>query len=69
MDEIHEIISFGQNKWLENYTNFKTQERKKAKKDFEKVFYKLLNKAFYGKTIKKVRNRLRLEFIKKYEYK
>ena len=33
--------------------------------DFEKDFHKLLNNAFYGKTMKNVRNRIKVEFIKK----
>ena len=38
-------------KYLEKYISFNTQERYKAKNDFEKDFYKLLYNAFYGKTI------------------
>ena len=33
--------------------------------DFEKDFYKLLNNAFYGKTCEIVRNRIKVEFIRK----
>ena len=51
VDQINEIISFKQSKWLEKYINFNTQKRNKAKNDFEKDFYKLLNNAFYGKTM------------------
>ena len=65
----HEIISIKQSRWLENYISFNTQKRNKSKNDFEKDFYKLLNNAFYGKTMEKVRNRLELEFIKKDKYK
>ena len=69
VDKIHEIISFKQSKWLEKYINFITQKRNKAENEFEKDFYNLFNNAFYGKTMENVRNRLRLEFIKKDEYK
>ena len=33
--------------------------------DFEKDFHKLLKNAFYGKTMKNVRNGIKVEFIKK----
>ena len=69
VEKIHEIISFKQSKWLENYVNFITQKRNRAKNDFEKDFYQLLNNAFYGKTMENVRNRLRLFFFKEDEYK
>ena len=69
VNKIHEIISFKQSKLLEKYINFNTQDRSKAENDFEKEFYQLLNNAFYGKTMESVRNRLRLEFLEKYENK
>ena len=65
VDKVHKIISFKQSKWLEKYISFNTQKRDKAKNDFEKDFYKLLNNAFYGKTMENVRNRLKIKFIKK----
>ena len=65
VDKVHEIISFRQSKWLEKYINFNTQKRNQAVNDFEKDFYKLLNNAFYGKTMENVRNRLKIKFLKK----
>ena len=45
--------------------NFVTINKSKAKKDFEKDFYKVLYNAFHGKTMKNVRNRLKVEIFKK----
>ena len=65
VEKLHEVISFKQSKWLENYINFNTQKRNKAVNHFEKDFYKLLNNAFYGKTMGIVRIRIKIKFIKK----
>ena len=69
VDKVHNIISFIQNRWLEKYINFNTQKRNQAANDFEKDFYKLLNNAFYGKTMENVRNRLKIKFVKKDDYR
>ena len=65
----HSIISFKQSRGLEKYISFNTQKRNKAKNDFEKDFYKLLNNAFYGKTMENVRNRSKIKFVKKNDYR
>ena len=69
VDKIHNIISFKQSRWLEKFISFNTQKRNKAKNDFEKDFYKILNNAFYGKTMENVRNRLKIKFIGKNGYR
>ena len=66
--KIHSVISFKQSKWLEKYIDFNTQKRNQAVTDFEKDFYKLLNNAFYGKTMENVRNRCKIEIIKRDNY-
>ena len=65
VERVLNVISFNQSKWLRKYINFITQKRNKARKKFEKDFYKLLNNSFYGKTMENVRNRTRVEFIRK----
>ena len=65
VEKIHTVISFKQSNWLEKYISYNSQKGNKAKNDFEKDFYKLLNYSFYGKTVESVRNRLKIEFIKK----
>ena len=62
VEKIHDVISFKQSIWLEKYIIFNTQKGNKAVKNFEKDFYKLLNKAFYGKTMENVRNRCTIKF-------
>ena len=69
VDKVHRIISFRQHKWLEKYISFNTQKRNRAENEFEKDFHKLLNIAAFGKMIENVRDRLKIEFIKKHDYK
>ena len=69
VERVHSIISFKQSRWLEKYISFNTQKRNKAKNDFEKDLHKLLNNAFYGKTMENVRNRLKIKPAKKDDYK
>ena len=66
--KVHNVISFKQSKWLEKYIDFNTQKRNQAVNDFEKEFYKLLKNAFYGKTMENVRNRCKIEIIKRENY-
>ena len=54
---------------MEEFKYFGTQKRNKAKNEFEKDVYNLLNNAFYGKTIKNVRNRIRLKIFRKSDTK
>ena len=65
IEKVHNVKSFKQSMWLEKYINFITQKRNKAKFDFEKDFYNLLNNAFYGICLECVRNRLKIESIKR----
>ena len=60
---IHTIYRFKQNPWLAKYIDHNTQKRTKAKTNFEKDLYKLMNNAFFGKTMENVRDRVNLEFI------
>ena len=69
VDKVYNVISFKQSRWLEKFINFNTQKRNQAVNNFEKDFYKLLNNAFYGKTMENVRNRLKIKFFKKDDYR
>ena len=61
--KIHTIFRFKQSFWLAKYIDDNTRNRTKAKTNFEKDLYKLMNNAFFGKTMENVRDRANLEFI------
>ncbi|UYV75613.1 PLSCR3 [Cordylochernes scorpioides] len=61
--QIHKILSFNQSPWLKPYIDFNTDQRKQAKSEFEKSFWKLLNNSVYGKTIENLRKRVRVEVV------
>ena len=63
VDKFHEIISFEQSMWLGKFIKFNFQKRIKAKNEFGKDLYNLINNAFNGKTMEKVRNRFVLEIF------
>ena len=60
---IHTVYRFKQSPWFAKYIDHNTQKRTKAKTNFEKDLYKLMNNAFFGKTMENVRDRVNLEFI------
>jgi hypothetical protein len=56
--KVHRILSFRKEAWLEPYIDFNTQQRTISKTDFEKDIWKLMNNAFYGKTMENIRKRV-----------
>ena len=56
LKKFHRVIRSNQNVWLKSYIVMNTGLRKKAKHDFEKDVFKLMNNGVFGKTMKMLEN-------------
>ena len=63
LKKIHRVVSFNQANWMAPYIDFNTTQRSKAKYDYEKDLFKLMNNAVFGKTMENVRKRIRFELV------
>ena len=63
LKKVRKAIAFYQEAWLKPYIDMNTELRKKAKNNFEKDFYKLMNNAVFGRSIMNIRRHRDIKLV------
>ena len=63
LKKVYRIIKFNQNASLKPYVDMNTKLSQKAKNNFEKYFFKLMNNTVFGKILQNMRKNRNIKFV------
>ena len=63
LKRVHRAIQFNQEAWFKPYIDMSKKLRNKAKNEFEKDFFKLINNSIFGKTMENVRRHRDIKLV------
>ena len=63
LDKVHPAVEFDESTWLASYIDFSPQLRTRAKNNFEKYIFKLMNNSVFGKTMENIRKHRDIKLV------
>ena len=64
LKKIHRVLKFKQSDWMRPYIDFNTHKRTISNNEADKNFFTLMDNSLYGKTMEKLRKRIKIRVVK-----